>query len=299
MICDHPANAHLNLQCDEAQPTCESNLSIEDLILKLADLSYVGCRKGSRECIYPEPSAKSKLGPRRNSTHSSVSSEGGLEDGDGDDDDDEMAEADGEGTVVRRKSSSSVKTRESPAKASKKPSPKLELARKISETPSLMPDKSPTPSTEGSIALSATTIGPVIPNRLISPWTESLPLDASSYGRVNWSHLPSNLQFYLHYHVTHLTHHHYSLKHDSTDFLRTTLLEIAIKNWPLLYSVVGFAAFQHTLTHPNGKLEDFLGFYNQSVSLLRESLRKNRKHTIATLMTILQLATIEVCGPYA
>ncbi|TKA66725.1 hypothetical protein B0A49_10110 [Cryomyces minteri] len=68
---------------------------------------------------------------------------------------------------------------------------------------------------------------------------------------------------------------------------------MAIENEPLLYAVVGFAAYHHTLTKPNGKIQDFLRYYNRSVSLLRLSLQKNQKHTVATILTMLQLATME------
>ena len=63
---------------------------------------------------------------------------------------------------------------------------------------------------------------------------------------------------------------------------------------PLLYAVVGFAAFHSTLKKHNGKIQDFLGYYNKSVSLLRKSLSSGQRHTDATMMTILQLAAFEV-----
>ena len=70
---------------------------------------------------------------------------------------------------------------------------------------------------------------------------------------------------------------------------------LTLKNLSLLYAVVGFAAFQLTVTRSDGKIQDFLGYYNTSVSLLRKSLVENQKHTDATMLTILQLATFEVC----
>lgn len=91
-----------------------------------------------------------------------------------------------------------------------------------------------------------------------------------------------------------MSHYHYFMKYDSTDYMRTTLLEIAIRNESLLYAVVGFAAYHHTLTRPNGKIQDFLKYYNKSISLLRVSIRMNQKQNVATLLTILQLASFEV-----
>lgn len=109
-----------------------------------------------------------------------------------------------------------------------------------------------------------------------------------------WSQLPPDLQYYLEYHKTHLTYHHWFFKHDANHFLHTILVDLALHYDPLLYAVVGFAAFQSTLTRSNGKIQDFLGYYNKSVSLLRKSLYNNERHTDATMLTILQLATFEV-----
>jgi hypothetical protein len=41
-------------------------------------------------------------------------------------------------------------------------------------------------------------------------------------------------------------------------------------------------------------VKDFLDAYNKSVSALRHSLAKTDRHSLSTLLTILQLATIEV-----
>lgn len=99
------------------------------------------------------------------------------------------------------------------------------------------------------------------------------------------------------YHRDHLTHHHYAIKYDGGDFLKSTFLEIALSYEPLLYAITAFSAYFHTLALPNGKVQQFLGYYDKSVSLLRQSLMKNPKHTVATLLTILQLATFEVHIP--
>jgi hypothetical protein len=113
---------------------------------------------------------------------------------------------------------------------------------------------------------------------------------------IKGSQLSQDVKFYLQYARTKLTPYHWGFKYYESPFLRTTLLEVAVRFEPLLYAVVGFAAYHHTLTKTNGKLHDFLDYYNKSVSLLRQSLRKNEKHTVGTLLTILQLATIEVCS---
>jgi hypothetical protein len=79
---------------------------------------------------------------------------------------------------------------------------------------------------------------------------------------------------------------------DPSNFVGKTLIEVALNFEPLLYAVVGFAAYHYTLGKPDGRLHDFLGYYQKSVNLLRQHIQK--KPTIATILTILQLATIEV-----
>ena len=93
-----------------------------------------------------------------------------------------------------------------------------------------------------------------------------------------------------------MTFHHYFFKHDASHFFRTLLIEQAIMYEPLLYAVTGFAAFHLTVKRIDGKMQDFLGYYNKSVSSLRESLASREPHTDATVLTVLQLATFEVCG---
>jgi Fungal specific transcription factor domain len=110
----------------------------------------------------------------------------------------------------------------------------------------------------------------------------------------DWSHLPSDLQFYLGYFCENVTHNHYAMKHDSEDFLRTDFLDAALRNKALLHAVVGFSAFQHTLTNPRGRMQDFLQYYNKAVSFLLGLLTGGKRHNLGILLTILQLATIEV-----
>lgn len=109
-----------------------------------------------------------------------------------------------------------------------------------------------------------------------------------------WSHLPADLQHYLYYHQSHLTYEYYFFKYDADQFLHTVFLEHALSYEPLLYAVVGFAAFRFTLNQSEGKIQDFLQYYNKSVSLLRRSLQSGQKHTDSTMLTILQLAAFEV-----
>jgi hypothetical protein len=109
-----------------------------------------------------------------------------------------------------------------------------------------------------------------------------------------WSELPRDVRFYIQYARNNLSPHHWTFLQDGSNFLSTSLIEASLRFEPLLYAVVGFAAYHHTLTKPNGKIQDFLKYYTISVSLLRQSLTNGQRHTVATILTILQLATIEV-----
>jgi hypothetical protein len=155
-------------------------------------------------------------------------------------------------------------------------------SRELSDPPSLTHDKSPTPSTEGSASIDA------IP----SGWR---PISRSQSLRQ----FPSNnellhIKFYLEYARTKLTGYHWGFKFPyEWAFLRNTLFERAVKFTPLLYAIVGFASYHRTL-EMNGKLGHFMYYYNKSVTSLRQSLG-TKKYSIFTLLTILQLATIEVC----
>ncbi|KAH8659151.1 hypothetical protein BGZ60DRAFT_531065 [Tricladium varicosporioides] len=257
------------VKCDESHPVCER------------------CRKGGRECVYPEPatsktsSSSSKRTPA--STQSPGSSSDDDEDGvgtrsvplesipDGDED---------PGDISQATSNSRPRVQRSDTNQSKSET------RNSSETPSLVQDKgaSPTPSSEGSIGYA--TYQTLSTSRLAQE-------PGSLSGKSDWSHLPQDLQFYLNYYYDNISHVHYSLKFDPGDFMRTRYLDIALGNESLLYAVVGFSAFQRTLHNPGGKIQDFLQYYNKSVSLLLRSLQKGDRHSEGTILAILQLATIE------
>jgi Fungal specific transcription factor domain len=111
--------------------------------------------------------------------------------------------------------------------------------------------------------------------------------------RSRWADLKTDVQKYLEFHQEHITHYHYILHYDTTNFFHDDMIELALTYEPLLYAVVGFAAYHHTLRQPDGKLSHFLGYYNRSLSLLRQSLHAGQPHTEATILTILQLATFE------
>lgn len=113
-------------------------------------------------------------------------------------------------------------------------------------------------------------------------------------GHVDWSHLPLDIRQHLEYFCENITHYHYCMLADAQEVFRIHLLNYALRNEALLYAVVGFAAYHRTIQDPDGKMEDFLKYYNKSVILLLNSLKRREKHDVTTLLTVLQLATIEV-----
>lgn len=168
------------------------------------------------------------------------------------------------------------------------------FTRRQSETPSLVQDKgpSPSPSTEGSVGY------PAYSTVVLTRPRGQLPNYGPEGLRNDWGHLPQDLQFYLHYFSENVTCNHYAMKHDSGDFLRTHFLDAMLQNNALLYAVVGFSAFQFTLGNPAGRMQDFLQYYNKSVSLLLQSLKRGERHDLGILLAMLQLATIEVGSPF-
>ena len=77
------------------------------------------------------------------------------------------------------------------------------------------------------------------------------------------------------------------------DFIHTELIDLALTYEPLLYAVVAFAAYHHTLRQPDGQLTKFLSYYSKSLNLLMKSLVRGANPTEATLLTVLQLTTFE------
>jgi hypothetical protein len=266
------------------------------------NMIHEGCKKGGRECVYPESSSGSKPATAGSSVKAGVSSSqespgSSSDDYDDDDDNDRLESIPDE--VEDQMGTSDPQSNTLPSNrhpATSQPSNQRKLStRYSSETPSLVLDKgtSPSPSTEGSIGYATYSAAANI--RSFGQYAKAPP--GSDELRNDWSHLPQDLQFYMSFFCENLTYLHYSMKHDSGDFLRREFLDATLRNDALLHAVVGFAAFQQTLQNKNGKIQDFLQYYNKAVSLLLRSLKRGEKHSIGTLLTILQLATIEVILP--
>jgi hypothetical protein len=159
-------------------------------------------------------------------------------------------------------------------------------ARDSSHTPGSFLDQSTSPSTEAS------SIPPTI--RPSMSRKGSVQTNKTGPATKGTSAMARDLQFYLNYFRNHMSVHHYSLKRDTHGFLKGDFLSWATKFEPLKYAVAGYAAYFHTLAQPDGRMSNFLQFYNESVSRLRIAITKNKKQGLATFLTILQLASIEV-----
>ncbi|GIZ43638.1 hypothetical protein CKM354_000685500 [Cercospora kikuchii] len=227
------------------------------------------CRKGKRECTYPgdavsAPSTARSKGSRRKGSPNGSSPSGS--EFDGDEHEPLSAIPDVDEDDLNHDGSSSE--------------------RKPSDTPSTRPEQNTSPAADASVHGA----------RPHAPRTSSRQSIRSSSISQNarWNALPKDVKYYLQFHQQHMTHHHYAFKYDGGDFLKTTFLEIAMNDGSaaLLYAIVAFAAYHHAVAQNDSDISAFLSYYNKSIAFLQQSLKKQR-HSIATLLTILQLATIE------
>ncbi|KAL9603445.1 MAG: hypothetical protein Q9219_001132 [cf. Caloplaca sp. 3 TL-2023] len=136
----------------------------------------------------------------------------------------------------------------------KEPIPSIEQDR-------LDPDVGNSPGTDGSSPQSASQADSRSPHNLGNMTSES----SMSPEKVSFSHLPQHQRYYLEYLRDHITYHHYFFRSDTNYFIHNILVEHALSYEPLLYAVVGFAAFHATLKKSDGKIQDFLGYYNRSL----------------------------------
>ncbi|KAF1960595.1 hypothetical protein CC80DRAFT_260893 [Byssothecium circinans] len=238
------------VKCDETHPVCER------------------CRKGSRECIYPDAQSNQKGGRSGSKAGKSSAAEGSSPEDTHDEGNDRLP------PILDDDEDSGMET-----------DPKEN--QETSNTPALTLDHSPTPSTEASLTTPNTVTRPPLPQKSSQSST-----NPSSITRQIAS-LPKDVQFYLEYFSKNMSHHHYALKRNTGDFLKTDFLKHALKYEPLLYAVVGYAAYFHTLSNPDGHISTFLRYYNESVTRLLLSMQKSKKQGLATFLTVLQLAAIE------
>ncbi|KAJ3497561.1 hypothetical protein NLG97_g1803 [Lecanicillium saksenae] len=243
------------VKCDEARPICER------------------CRKGGRDCVYPDPSSKGNSRQKEaasasipnQSPTSSNSEEAELEDAKPSIKLDTIPDEDEDDTSPKRP-------------------PKNKLVIQISDNNSYESNSlSPSPSTA--------TMG----ERLF-PGFQQPDFRTVLMGDQNLASLPSDYQMHLQYLYENVTCHHYCLANDTDNFFVRGMIIEASRNKLLLNAVVAFAAYLRSTEQPDGKLRDFLLYYNRSITLLLECLKHEQTHNLPTLLSILQLATIEVRG---
>ncbi|KAF4826300.1 Sterol uptake control protein 2 [Colletotrichum tropicale] len=260
------------VKCDESRPICDR------------------CRKGSRECIYPEPPAtKGSAAQTATSKEGNTTQQASPDSSNDPEDGEEDTEPAGLDTIIDEDEGdedSPHKHFAGPSRSSTASSFSLQRSggtRGSSETPSHEETKSASPSASVGTSSSQATTTYAMPDLGV--------LSVSSH--VDWSHLPLDIRQHLEYFCKNITHYHYCMLADAQEVFRIHLLNYALRNEALLYAVVGFAAYHRTIQDPDGKMEDFLKYYNKSVILLLNSLKRREKHDVTTLLTVLQLATIE------
>ncbi|KAM7188184.1 hypothetical protein V8F33_010777 [Rhypophila sp. PSN 637] len=267
------------VKCDEVRPICER------------------CRKGKRECNYPEPTpakGAASTGSRESSGQSQQTSPSSSHGGDDDEDAglesslDPILDEEEDDTEPQSATTQSSMPIFPPRRTSTASTFGLQRIatgpRQESETRSL-----------GANHSSSSPSALRTKNSMSGLSTPGLPgtFFPTSSARPDWSSFPTDVQFYLNYFYDNIGHYHYCMVNDSDDFFRTVLLGMAARNDALLYAVVGFSAYHYMLKAPNGRIKDFLHYYNLSVSLLLAFLKSKERHNTATLLTILQLATME------
>ncbi|KOS36637.1 hypothetical protein ACN38_g12603 [Penicillium nordicum] len=262
------------IKCDENRPLCER------------------CRKGSRECVYPSPTAPSASS--KASSRTTAKSRAGRPQSRGSD---SSTKVESESIsplqpiIDEEEPDSAVsEPRPSPASATTTSQPGLRKSQSAqflgkynagptSDDSSYTKEQSSSPSTE-------------------SPHFESMSVRSGSLGHsttelLNNARLPDDLRFYLSFHQDFMTPPHFFLRQGSSHFVHHSLIELALQYEPLLYALVAFSAYHHSLHSPGGKLYTFLKYYNKALILLRKSLGSGEEHSEATLCTVLILTTFE------
>ncbi|KAM7204489.1 adhesion and hyphal regulator 1 [Naviculisporaceae sp. PSN 640] len=266
------------VKCDEVRPICER------------------CRKGKRECNYPEPTpakGSSSLGSRDSSGQSQQTSPDSSHGGDDDEDAglesnlDPILDEEEDDLEPQSATTQTSMPLFSPRRTSTASSFGLQrISTGMRQEPEALSPDGNNSSSPSATALKASITGPTTPGL-------SGTFSSSPHARPDWSTFPTDVQFYLNYFYDNINHYHYCMVNDADDFFRSILLGIAVQNEGLLYAIVGFSAYHYMLKSPNGRIKDFLHYYNRSVSLLLAFLKSKERNNIATLLTILQLATIE------
>ncbi|KAK6509921.1 hypothetical protein TWF481_004644 [Arthrobotrys musiformis] len=131
----------------------------------------------------------------------------------------------------------------------------------------------------------------------------TLPVDGTAPESTQIENSPNkfDINFWLQYHRRNINFRHYLLKSDSSCFFNDALLSYALQNDALLYSVVAFSALHYFINEARtvgldrtpSSAEIFFGLHDRAIVSLRESFQENLPPDVFTLLTVLQLATLE------
>lgn len=237
----------------------------------------LGCRKGGRDCVYPDPSTSKGSSRHKEAASNSTSNQSpGSSNSEYAEYDDTKPSATLE--VILDNDEADDQDEKRLLTQPLKNKLVLQISDNISGDTSSV---SPSPSTSIPVEHSV--------------WARQSPdSQSNSTEDLNLHHLPSDYKMHLHYLYHNITCHHYCLTNDTDNFFVRGLIVEASRNKLLLNTVVAFSAYLRSIEHADGNLGDFLLYYNRSITLLLACLKQEGTHNLPTLLSILQLATIEV-----
>ncbi|KAM3531333.1 hypothetical protein NHJ13051_000901 [Beauveria bassiana] len=245
------------VKCDEARPICER------------------CRKGGRDCVYPDPSTSKGSSRQKESTSNSASTQSPTS----------SNSEDAEQDDAKRSGALHTIPDEDEDSTSPKHALKSKLVLQISDR-----------NSRGNYSLSPSSATATLVDQL-DPGHQQADFHSLLMGDQNLSNLPNDYKLHLQYLYENVTPHHYSLTNDTDNFFVRGMIIEASKNRLLLNAVVAFSSYLRSTEQPDEKpdekLGDFLLYYNRSITLLLECLKEEQTHNLPTLLSILQLATIE------
>lgn len=246
-------------------------------------LIITGCRKGGRECEFPQSTSSSRRGKQaepRSPTEVSKSDAKELLSSSLEPIKDEDENEAPKPKAPRRPTLSNARTLSQQSLSRKQ---KYRQNHEVS--PTLKDKQSPQSTTSSSERSRAETPASSLQAKAMSAEIQARQAKIKA--------LKPDLQKYLEFQRDHMTHYHYFFKLDPYDFVHCEYIDLALSYEPLLYAAVGFAAYHHQLKRPNAKLSHFLGYHSKALSMLRKSLESHTQYTEAMMLTVLQLATFE------
>ncbi|WPG99404.1 Hypothetical protein R9X50_00221800 [Acrodontium crateriforme] len=109
-----------------------------------------------------------------------------------------------------------------------------------------------------------------------------------------WSEVSQEMRCFLHYIDEHMSSIHFSVRVDPTNFFSNPFLRMMLSDESpaLLNAAIAYAVFLSSFPNNKTNITFWLEYYNKSITFLAQSLAGGHR-TIATLATILQLATLE------